>query len=64
MHACGDEVGDRDSDVLVFEDGALAERDESHGQGQGSSDSEDYLIHPSSLAAESVSDISVHVVKL
>ena len=42
----------------------VAEGEESHGQGQGSSDSEDYLIPPSSPAAESVSDVSVHVVKL
>ena len=42
----------------------VAEGEESHGQGQGLSDSEDYLILPSSPATESVSDVSVHVVKL
>ena len=51
-------------EVQQVEITVVAEGEESHGQGQGSSHSEDYLIHPSSPAAESVSDVSVHVVKL
>ena len=51
-------------EVQQVETTVVAEGEESHGQGQSSSDSEDYLIPPSSLAAESVSDVSVHVVKL
>ena len=50
-------------EVQQVETTVIAVGEESHGQGQGSNDSEDHLIPPSSPAAESISDVSVHVVK-
>ena len=50
-------------EVQQVETTVVAEGEESDGQGQGSSDSDDYLTPPSAKRVH-VSDVSVHVVKV